>query len=75
MVFCAAVGCCSRSGKSQDTSFYRLSKMVTKIEDRQFAIKKKSESVTFNLKMNVSNKIWRYLIICCERFLNPASFS
>ena len=76
MVFCAAVGCCSRSGKSQDTSFYRLSKMVTKIEERQFAIKKKIrvchlqfENECFKQDLEVFNHLLWKIFKSCLLFL------
>ena len=51
MVFCAAVGCWGESGKFQDISFYRLPRdqtlrAVTEIEERQFAIRKKFQSLS-----------------------------
>ena len=75
IVFCAAVGCCNESGKSQDISFYRLprdqtlkAKWLQKLKRDNLPSEKKSKLVTFLLKMNVSNETWRYLIIYCEDF-------
>ena len=67
MVFCAAVGCCSESGKSENISFYRLprdqtlkAKWLQKLKRDNLPSEKISESVTFILKMNVSNETRRY---------------
>ena len=70
MLFCAGVECCNESGKPQDISFYRLprdqtlnAKWLQKLKRDNLPSEKKSEPVTFILKMNVSNETWRYLII------------
>ena len=75
MVFCAAVGCCNKSGKFQEISFYRLprdqtlkAKRLQKLKRDNLPSEKKSDPVTFILKMNVSNVTWRYLTIYCEDF-------
>ena len=75
MVFCAAAGCYRESRKSQDISFYRLprdqtlrAKCLQKLKRDNLPSENKSDSVTFNLKMDVSNETWRYLIIYCEDF-------
>ena len=73
VVFCAAVGCCSESGKSQDISFNHLlydqtlkAKWLQKLKRDNRHQKKILECVTFILKMNLSDETWRYLIIYCE---------
>ena len=75
MVFCAAVGCCSESGKSQDINFYFLprdqtlkAKRLQKLKRDNLPSEKNIRAFTFILKVNVSNITWRYLIIFFEDF-------
>ena len=81
MMFCAAVWCCSESGKSQDISFYHLprdqtlkAKWLQKMKRDSLPSEKNYQSLSRYLMMNASNETWWYIIIYCEDFSRLSLF-